>query len=311
MVDLINKYRPDYLEGVIGQDLVINSLRGLINDEKLPHAILLSGPSGVGKTTIARALSNQLECGDRNIIEVDAATYSGIDNVKELTKGLQFNGFGENPTKFYIIDECHSLSKQAWQALLKSIEEPPDHIYFVFCTTDYEKVPDTIRTRCHCYTLLEVNEEKIVELLRWIAQDEELDIEDSYLDLIAESSGGSPREALSKLSMCRNIESVEELRSILKSPQGSKEVIDLCRYIFTNKGDFGKAVSILKTIDPSVESESIRLIIINYYAKVILGKGKNGDLNWHLKILSVFSGIYNRTEKMAPVLLSLWDLYEN
>lgn len=123
------RLRPLELDGVIGQDAVVNSLVSLLEGNAVPHAYLFTGPSGVGKTTLARILARMTDCDDANIMEIDAATNSGIDNMRLVTQLAQYRGIGSSPNKFIIIDECHALSKATFQSLLLAIEEPPPHVY--------------------------------------------------------------------------------------------------------------------------------------------------------------------------------------
>src|SRR3989304_1453147 len=145
---LHTKYRPKHFEEVIGQIEIVKSLQNLIETGKMPKSFLFTGPSGTGKTTLARIIANKLGCDIQNIIEVDAATNTGVEDMRVLCEGLRYPAFGLTTVKVAIVDECQEISKSSWSSLLKIIEEPPSHLYFVFCTTEPSKVLDTIKTRC-------------------------------------------------------------------------------------------------------------------------------------------------------------------
>lgn len=310
--DLHLTYRPASLDEVIGQDAIVKSIRGLIEDEGLPHSFLFHGPSGVGKTTMARIIAKEVGCSKNNIMEFDAASHSGVDAVRELTSGLRYAGIGNSPNKIYIIDECHSLSKQAWQVLLKPIEEPMGHVYFVLCTTELSKVPKTIQTRCHSYGFKDASYDNLIDLLESINDEEDFGIEDDLVQYIAKQSEGSYRQAIVNLSACRNATDKKEAAGILSTVADNKEVIDLCRLLIGGRSSFVEAVKIASSIskDGGVQPESVRIIVLNYMAAVLM-KNPNKDAEGVLSIMDSFSTPYDKSEKMAPLLLSLGDVFFN
>ena len=168
------KYRPRSLQDVRGQDAVVDSLTTALKKSTRPHSFIFTGPSGCGKTTLARILAEKFGCSPQNVIEIDAATNNGIDSMREVTSTLRYNGFGDTPNKAIIIDECHALSKAAWQSLLKSVEEPPAHVFFFFCTTENGKVPETINTRCQSYFLKPLRFDDLMDLLEFVVDEEAL-----------------------------------------------------------------------------------------------------------------------------------------
>ena len=153
---------------MLGQNAVVQSLQHFEQSGTWPHTFLFTGPSGCGKTTLARIIARKVGCQRQNLLEVDAATHTGIDAMRELADQLQYRGIGGD-VKVAIIDECHALSKQSWQSLLKIVEEPPNHVYFVFCTTETGKVPNTISTRAASYTLGPLPQDAIVQFVEDIA----------------------------------------------------------------------------------------------------------------------------------------------
>lgn len=313
MSDLHVKYRPENFDEMVGQDHVVNSINSLFKQKNYPHAFLFTGSSGCGKTTASRIVASMLGCDSHNITEIDAASFGKVEDIRELVASLQYATFGENPTKFIIIDEAHSVTKAAWQAFLKTIEEPPAHVYFAFCTTEADKVPDTIKTRCHTYHLKDVGYDDLYDLLLAVAEAEDItiDADGKGFQLIAKSAMGSPRRALTFLSKCRGCKTVDEVRVILEEPSEDGEVIELCRMLVGRTKPTWKNVMRIVNSLQAQNPESIRLLIVNYVAKVGMNARTDADAYKALNILSAFNKPYNQSEKFAPLLLSLGELIFN
>lgn len=202
---LYRKYRSRSLDEVVGQSQVTDVLRRSLAQGKIAHAYLLTGPRGVGKTSIARILAheiNQLSYSDESthldIIEIDAASNNGVDDVRDLRDKVQIAPVSANK-KVYIIDEVHMLSKPAFNALLKTLEEPPEHIVFILATTDLHKVPATIISRAQHFSFRSISPADLVAQLRKIADAEGMKITDDALAAIAERGDGSFRDSISLL----------------------------------------------------------------------------------------------------------------
>lgn len=297
------KYRPASFDFVLGQDAVVKSLQESCSKKTKPHSFLFTGPSGCGKTTLARILASEFNVSSANIVEVDAASNTGIDAMREVTATLRYKGFGETPNKMIIIDECHALSKAAWQSLLKPIEEPPAHVFFAFCTTEPSKVPDTIRTRCASYDLKSVKRDAILDLLEHVVQEERLKVSKKTLELVQESCKGSPRMALVMLSSVLGCTTDDEIIQVLEAPMENTEVIDLCRMLVSGSATWKNVQDTIRRLDEP-NPESVRIIVVNYLNACLLGARSERDVPRLLDILYSFSTPCNPTDKMAPIFLA-------
>lgn len=299
---LPRKYRPRKLSEVIGQGAIIKSLTKVLEKGE-QQAFLFSGPSGCGKTTLARIAARMLGCARKDIREVDAATYTGVDDMRAIKELLVYEPFGESSGRAIIVDECHSLSKNAWQSLLKAVEEPPAHVYWMFCTTELGKVPQTIKTRCVAYSLRSVPEPELEKLFDRVSDAEGMEWEDDVKALIMLEAGGSPRQLLVNMAACQEVSSKKEAAEILKSAAADKDVIDLCRFLMSG-GSWAKAMTIVSKLDVS-NPESIRIIVTNYFAKVALGAKSEKQAVHALNVLTEFSTPFNPSDKHGPLLRAI------
>jgi len=255
------------------------------------------GEPGFGKTTFARIIAKELGCDYCNITEYDAGMLSGVDAMKDLLSCLKYSGFGSNPIKFIIIDEAHRLSSAAWDSILKTLEEPPTHVYFVFCTTDGAKVPKAVTNqRCHKYNLKPVDSKEVYNLLKLVKENENLELGDDCLKLISEESTGSPRQALSYLSQCRACKTKEEVAELIESTEENNEVIELCKAVM-NKSQWSNIAGILKNLkEQKLQPEFIRINMANYFSACALNSGDNKNAIKFLTILNNFTKpIYENT----------------
>jgi DNA polymerase-3 subunit gamma/tau len=284
MFELDKAYRPQIFDKIIGQDIVVNALKESFANNEVPHVFLFTGNSGVGKTTIARVIANKLQC---DIIEVDAASFTGIDDARMIADNLKFRSLSGNGKKFLILDECHMLSKSAWNSWLKLIEEPPEHVYICFCTTELSKVPKTIQTRCHKYLLKDIPVDLLSAFVETIAENEKIELPKGAADLIAKESYGSVRQSLVFLSQVRNCTTIEEVLEIIGSVENTPEVVDLCKMLISRYRDLGKLLKVLKSLKES-SPYSIQIQIMNYLTGCILNSGNIEETTRFADLLKVF-----------------------
>lgn len=344
---LYRKYRPQKFSEVIGQQHIVQTLANSIKNNRIGHAFLFTGPRGTGKTTMARLFAKAVNCLSRrsptkedansfepclkcenckniqdgrslDIIEIDAASNTGVDNIRELRETVKLP-----PTlakyKVYIIDEVHMLSTGAFNALLKTLEEPPTHVIFILATTEIHKVPDTIISRCQRFDFVKLSLENIIKKLSTIAKKEEVEIEKEALEMIAISAEGGMRDAESTLAQIISLEdkkitakeageilgttdhqNVEKLAFLLlekKIPEALRLVNDL-----TNSGNdleiFNKSFLnyLRQLLILSVDEKLGRTLSLELTSEQIkeagdISKNNTGEI---LKILENFSEIQNK-----------------
>lgn len=251
---LYRKYRPSDFDSLVGQKHIVEILKNSIRENRLAHAYLFSGPRGTGKTSTARILAKSINClnpidgvlcgkcdnclsfnGNPDIIEIDAASNNGVDEIRELINNVKIM-----PTslkyKVYIIDEVHMLSQSAFNALLLTLEEPPEHVVFILATTNLESVPITIVSRCQRFEFRRINDLDIIERLKYVCKEENISYEDDGLKEIALLSEGGLRDALSILDQISKSE--ETITSSLVNKEigsvSNKSIEDLVKFIDKN-----------------------------------------------------------------------------
>lgn len=341
---LYRKYRPSSLEEITGQKDIVKIIKNSLKSNKISHAYLFSGPRGTGKTTMAKVLSKVVNClepvdgvacgkcqnclsilnnSTSDIIEIDAASNNGVDEIREIRNKINLVP-SELKYKVYIIDEVHMLSLGAFNALLKTLEEPPQHIIFILATTDLHKVPVTIISRCQCFDFKRLTENEIYSRLSFIADSEKINIDDEVLKLISNLSDGGMRDAigmLDKVSSYSNdkitIEDFEELNGIVS--EGEK--IDFLKFLSTK--DVSSTIKFIDKIyndgkDLAIFCQNLLLLcrnlIVDYYSNIDI----DFDINFLLSFIDNFSELSVDIKKSNNVrilfevkVLSFMNLYSN
>ncbi len=265
-IALYRKYRPESFEDVIGQDHVIKAISGGLKAGKISHAYLLCGPRGIGKTTVARIIARELETSVNDIYEMDAASNRGIDDVRYINENIRTLPF-DSKYKIYILDEVHMFTKEAWNALLKTIEEPPEHVIFILATTEIEKVPETIVSRCQSFIFKKPSDIILSKFVTNFSKKEGYELEKGGAELIALLADGAFRDALGILqkvisfSKNKNI-NIKEIEEITGAPNTTL-VNDFLESLAKNNIETG-FLSIEKAVNQNIE--------MNVYLKMILYK---------------------------------------
>lgn len=277
MKALYRKYRPLHLSEVIGQDKTIEQLQGALTKGKISHAYLFVGPRGCGKTSVARIFAHeinhfdyQLEDSYIDIIEIDAATFTSVDNIRELReKAMIMPTLGRY--KVYIIDEVHMLSNSAFNALLKILEEPPEHVIFIMATTNPEKIPATIISRTQIYRFNLAEPKVMQDFLRSVCDKEGIKISDDALKIITERGGGSFRDSLSILNQIGTVNLSEktieasDISAALGIPE-HQEIQNLINF-YENSDTENITNTLAALLNYGITAESITLELINQILK--------------------------------------------
>jgi DNA polymerase-3 subunit gamma/tau len=272
-MSLYHKYRPEKFENIIGNEETIEALQNMLQDiSTCSHSFLLTGETGCGKTTIARIIATQLKCSKEDLREINTADFRGIDTIRELIKQSQFKPLSGN-CRVWIIDECHKLTGDAQNAMLKILEDTPKHVYFVLCTTEPQKLLDTIKNRCSQFGVKPLNEKQMFTLLRTVVKAENESLTKLIYDQIIQDSLGHPRNALQILDQVFKVSPEKRLEIAKRSAEEQSESIELCRILLKSKVPWKLVCNILEKLKDQ-EPESIRRHVLGYCQAVLL-KGQN------------------------------------
>lgn len=315
-ITLYRKYRPKNFEEVAGQKEIVKTIKTSLRNGKTSHAYLFTGPRGVGKTTLARLIAKGVNCLENGItdepcnrcenclainngtfldmVEIDAASNRGIDEIRQLKEKINYQPV-KGRKKIYIIDEVHMLTKEAFNALLKTLEEPPEHVIFILATTEADKILPTIISRCQRYDFKTLSLNDMKEQLRFIGKNEGVDIPDDVLELIYESSGGGVRDAVSILERIMvtclgeeiTLEKSEEVLGVISAKKMEEFLMEIKEKNYTK---------LVKTLD-SFWNDSVEIeLFFKDFAKYCKGLMAKGELEIE-KGLTIIGCIFDSLNK--------------
>ena len=272
-MELHLKYRPNCLEEVKGNADLLQILNKEVEKDSPAHSYMFTGPPGCGKTTLGRILANELGCKGNDFREVDSADFRGIDTIREMRKQSQFMPL-EGDCKVWLLDEVHKLSNDAMNALLKALEEPPGHVYYILCTTDPQKLLLTVRDRCMQFQVKPLTDKDMMGLLRTVIKGEEESLVKKVYDQIIQDSQGRPRAALQILSQVLCADPDRRLEIAMQTAEEESKGIELFRALLQNTGwkKVSNILSGLKEQDP----EGLRHLLLACCQSTLL-KGENAQ----------------------------------
>lgn len=303
------KYRPKRLEDIVGQPTAVRQTECMIANG-IPHAIILTGPSGTGKTTICKILARKLGSSGRDFQYINCASQRGIDGIREIES--QRSAFPNRGARLYCFDECARLTKDSQSALLIMTEEVIDHCYFIFLTMDPTGVLLALRTRCQPIELKSLASSDVGILLERVAKQEKKKLEREVRSTIINKAEGSARQALQLLEKAFHFPKTKDrLEALAADIEGPKELIELMRIVFNEQGrngSFGKAMAILRTLEIT-DIEEVRRGLLRYAGSVLRNNAGGEKKKAALRMLSAFRDNFYDSGKDG-LTLAIWEAME-
>jgi len=301
-MELYKKHRPTKLSELIGQDTAVGVLTDLGKKKRIPHFLLLTGGSGQGKTTLARILKTKLKCSDQDFTELNCADFRGVDMVRDIRRAITLAPLA-GPCRIWLIDEAHQMTRVGQEACLKMLEDTPEHVHFIFATTDPAKLIKTIKTRATEINLRPLSDTDMRVLLDRVCVAEEKKFDDDVLNKIVRHAYGSPRKALVILNSIFDKQDVDEQLEAIEKGDSQAEGIQLARALLNTRSSWSDVAGILKIVEG--EPESLRYLVLGYCSTVMLGGGKMAGRAYD--IADAFRDNFFDTKKVGLV-LSCWEV---
>lgn len=271
--DVQIKHRPKLWKHLIGQDTVVKMIRSKLDIGKFPHASMMTGPSGCGKTTAARIVKVKLQCHDGDYFEINAASKEsrGINAVQEIESRMRLASlYGK--ARIWVLDECHKMTSDGQQSLIKLLEDMPAHVYFILATTDPGKLIKTIHTRCTEFKFAQLKEKDLTTIMRDVSDKEGWEPSDAVMERITEVSEGSARKALVVLGQVMELQTEEDRLAAVGKSETKHQARELTKLLMDGCRDWKKIAAILKDVED--EPESLRCMILGYANALLLNGAK-------------------------------------
>jgi DNA polymerase III gamma/tau subunit len=284
---LYHTYRPISWDQVKGNEDILSSLQTMLGKPNPPHAYLLHGPTGTGKTTIGRIIAKELDCNENDLKEIDSGQFRGIDTVREIRTNSSYLPL-EGKNRCWIIDEAQKLTSDAMSALLKILEDTPKHCYFILCTTEPQKILPAIRGRCIELQTKLLDDEQLTSLLRKVVRSEGETLQKEVYEQIVQDSLGHPRNALNILEQVLSSPVENRLNVAHKSAEEQTQSIELCRKLI--QGARWKEISFILNGLKNQEPESIRRLVLGYCQSILL---KEDNMRAGLIMEEMYEPFYN------------------
>jgi len=271
MKELYKKYRPKKFSEIVGQDALIDMIIQMLEERNFPQATLFIGPSGTGKTTLARIIAKKLKCKKHDLSEMNCADIRGIDNIRDIRARMSKSPlYGKH--LIWIIDEAHKLSNDAQNALLKMLEDTPPHVYFMLATTDPHKIIKTIKTRCTEMATQLLDDDDMQTLIKTTTKRDGRKVPKKVVASIVHASEGSARKGMVLLNKVIYAKSEERMLDLIEKATVTQKSIEIARILFKKKPKWNQVAKILKEVDLN-NAESIRYSILGYAKTILLSGG--------------------------------------
>lgn len=299
MPELYRRHRPTLFKEVVGQEDAVAVLNKMIKSERVPHAILFAGPSGTGKTTLARIMKQKMNCGDPDFVEMNAADCRGIDDIRGIIQRAGASPISGD-VRIWLVDEAHQLTKDAQNGFLKTLEDPPRSAYFFLCSTEPDKLIETIRTRCARIELSTIGDAELTKALVSVLEKEGIKLDDDWREVVERCvrfANGSARTALVNLGKALPMTDQRERLGAILEPETEAKANELAQLLL--KG--ARWEDVKGKIDKIKEKpETLRRIILGYMASVMLGGGKMA--NRAFLVANEFTDVWFDSERARLVM---------
>lgn len=267
-MSLYLQHRPLTFNQVIGNSEIIETLENMVQDkETCPHTFLFHGPTGCGKTTLGRIVASELGCVGADLAEIDSADFRGIDTIRDIRRNTGFAPM-EGSCRVWILDECHKLTNDAQNALLKVLEDTPKHVYFILCTTEPNRLIPTVRGRCSQFQVKQLTDDQMMSLLRKTVKAENESLQKTVYEQIIQDALGHPRNALQVLDQVLRVDEDKRLETAKRYAEEMSESIELCRALLSASG--WKQISGILNGLKDQDAENIRRHVLGYCQAVLL-----------------------------------------